>query len=240
MIGAGMTLTGSCPGTVYAQLGGGVESGVLVLAGAVLGGILYTGISNRLKTQRAKEESPDRDLTIPEKTNIDADVVLLSFVGFCAATVATSSRYSPKSTVGLLSPIVGGLLMGGSQLMSVLLRRTTLGISGSYEELGRWFWKAAGLSKDRPSSSSINFAIGTTFGSWAISTVLPKLKPFDSTQLMPLRTIFGGMVMAFGSRLAGGCTSGHGISGMALLGVPSTISVISMFAGAFALARFID
>ena len=36
----------------------------------------------------------------------------------------------------------------------------------------------------------------------------------------------GGMLMAFGARLAGGCTSGHGISGTLQLNVASWISVI--------------
>ena len=37
--------------------------------------------------------------------------------------------------------------------------------------------------------------------------------------------------MAFGSRLAGGCTSGHGISGTMQLSVGSWIAVICFFAG---------
>ena len=36
---------------------------------------------------------------------------------------------------------------------------------------------------------------------------------------------------AGGARIAGGCTSGHGVSGMAQLAVGSTVAVIAMFAG---------
>lgn len=39
----------------------------------------------------------------------------------------------------------------------------------------------------------------------------------------------GGVLMAFGSRLAGGCTSGHGISGTMQLSVGSWIAVICFF-----------
>lgn len=40
-----------------------------------------------------------------------------------------------------------------------------------------------------------------------------------------------GFLMLFGARLADGCTSGHGLSGVAQLGVGSTIAVAAMFAG---------
>jgi len=46
----------------------------------------------------------------------------------------------------------------------------------------------------------------------------------------------GGFIMLFGARIAGGCTSGHGISGMAQLSVGSTIAVAAMFAGGIATA----
>ncbi len=41
----------------------------------------------------------------------------------------------------------------------------------------------------------------------------------------------GGAVMTFGARLAGGCTSGHGISGTLQLGVGSWIALICFFIG---------
>jgi len=39
----------------------------------------------------------------------------------------------------------------------------------------------------------------------------------------------GGFLMLFGSRLGGGCTSGHGIAGMPMLFIPSVVAVCSMF-----------
>ena len=42
---------------------------------------------------------------------------------------------------------------------------------------------------------------------------------------------FGGLLVGFGSRYAGGCTSGHAISGLSNLQVPSLIAVIGFFAG---------
>jgi uncharacterized membrane protein YedE/YeeE len=44
----------------------------------------------------------------------------------------------------------------------------------------------------------------------------------------------GGLFIGFGTRLAGGCTSGHGIFGLANFEVPSLVSTISFMAGGIA------
>ena len=46
----------------------------------------------------------------------------------------------------------------------------------------------------------------------------------------------GGLLMAFGARLAGGCTSGHGISGTLQLNPGSWITLICLFIGGIAVA----
>jgi uncharacterized protein len=43
--------------------------------------------------------------------------------------------------------------------------------------------------------------------------------------------IIGGILVGFGSRYAGGCTSGHAISGISDLQVPSIIAVVGFFIG---------
>ena len=43
--------------------------------------------------------------------------------------------------------------------------------------------------------------------------------------------IGGGFLVGFGARYAGGCTSGHAISGLSDLQLPSLIAVIGFFIG---------
>lgn len=43
--------------------------------------------------------------------------------------------------------------------------------------------------------------------------------------------IIGGLLVGFGARYAGGCTSGHAISGLSNLQIPSLIAVIGFFIG---------
>ena len=44
----------------------------------------------------------------------------------------------------------------------------------------------------------------------------------------------GGFLIGFGARYAGGCTSGHAISGLSELQLPSLVAVIGFFAGGLA------
>lgn len=51
--------------------------------------------------------------------------------------------------------------------------------------------------------------------------------------------VIGGFLVGFGSRYAGGCTSGHAISGLSDLQVPSLIAVIGFFIGGLLMTYFI-
>ncbi|MDT0678089.1 YeeE/YedE family protein [Autumnicola musiva] len=51
--------------------------------------------------------------------------------------------------------------------------------------------------------------------------------------------IAGGFMVGFGARYAGGCTSGHAISGLSNLQLPSLIAVIGFFIGGLIMIHFI-
>lgn len=46
-----------------------------------------------------------------------------------------------------------------------------------------------------------------------------------------LLMVFGGFLIGFGTRYAGGCTSGHAITGLSNLQLPSLVAVIGFFIG---------
>lgn len=51
--------------------------------------------------------------------------------------------------------------------------------------------------------------------------------------------IIGGILIGFGSRYAGGCTSGHAISGLSNLQIPSLKAVIGFFIGGLIMAHLL-
>lgn len=66
---------------------------------------------------------------------------------------------------------------------------------------------------------------------------------FSFSSLFTLRGLLimigGGFLIGFGSRYAGGCTSGHAIMGLSTLQLPSLIATISFMAGGFLMANLI-
>lgn len=61
----------------------------------------------------------------------------------------------------------------------------------------------------------------------------------DSALLRVIVAIIGGVILGFGARFAGGCTSGHGISGTLQLALSSWISAIFFFIGGIITAHLI-
>jgi len=51
--------------------------------------------------------------------------------------------------------------------------------------------------------------------------------------------VVGGFLVGFGTRYAGGCTSGHAIMGLSNLQVPSLIATISFMVGGFIMANLV-
>jgi uncharacterized membrane protein YedE/YeeE len=66
---------------------------------------------------------------------------------------------------------------------------------------------------------------------------------FNWKTLLTLKGIIlmigGGFLVGFGTRYAGGCTSGHAIMGLSNLQLPSLIATISFMAGGFLMANFV-
>jgi uncharacterized membrane protein YedE/YeeE len=64
---------------------------------------------------------------------------------------------------------------------------------------------------------------------------------FDMEALLSIKTlsllIIGGILVGFGTRYAGGCTSGHAITGLSSLQRPSLIAVIGFFIGGLVMAN---
>ncbi len=81
-----------------------------------------------------------------------------------------------------------------------------------------------------------------SYGITEISGLVPQ-DLFSWEQLFSLRGLLmmvaGGFLVGFGTRYAGGCTSGHAIMGLSTLQWPSLVATISFMAGGFLMANLI-
>ncbi|KAI1274375.1 hypothetical protein F5Y07DRAFT_401461 [Xylaria sp. FL0933] len=239
MLGIGMTLSGSCPGTVFAQVGAGVRSGLYTLGGSVLGGIIYSGFLRptlaALKSKSPPTPPKPENLTIHGALGISQDVAFAGVEALFAGLVAAISALGLVKTRCLVGPIFGGFVIAGAQLFSALARRTLLGTSASFEEFGdyvSWLMRGGGDAKPK-SYNSIAVVTGMMIGALGLSLTSGFPKAIPEADINTARLVLGGILLAVGSRIGGGCTSGHGITGISLLSVSSFVSVAAMFAGAF-------
>lgn len=235
MIGLGMTLTGACPGTVLVQVAAGVSSGYYVLLGGVLAGIIYARYSHLLRSISTPQSSTQarEELTVQGKLGIHPRTAVLAYEAMCATCIYLATTLGPEDRSLSLNPTIGGALIGAAQASTLMLTGSPVGVSGAYGVLGEYFWYLNGNSqnKSRPRPNSLYFAAGLLLGPTLFFQSSPIIASEQASMAVSAsRAVLGGFVMVFGARIAGGCTSGHGISGMSMLSVASFVSVAAMFA----------
>ena len=155
------------------------------------------------------------------------------------------------------SPYLVGAGIGVLSWLTFYFSDKPVGASSFYAQLAGFFGKriaprrTASLTyyKDKPPKVGWGFifvvatiaggAIAALTGGEFANEWLPSIwqaRFGDSVAVRAAVAFPGGMLMAFGARLAGGCTSGHGISGTLQLNVASWIAVICIFVGGIAVA----
>lgn len=157
--------------------------------------------------------------------------------------------YLAGPLIGLIVPL---LLMGGKQFgVSANLRHTCAACAPGKIEFFQYDWRKAGLW-------NLIFVGGTVFGGflggWLLNnpdpinlshqtiSELQQLGVSDFSGLMPADlfswqnlTSWQGIVVM----IAGGCTSGHAISGLADLQLASLLAVIGFFIGGLIITHFV-
>lgn len=96
-----------------------------------------------------------------------------------------------------------------------------------------------------PNPIEVNPKLATELAGYGI-TNYNNLVPEDIMNWQSLFTlkgfllmVFGGFLVGFGTRYAGGCTSGHAIMGLSNLQLPSLIATICFMIGGFIMANLI-
>ena len=145
--------------------------------------------------------------------------------------------YVAGPMIGLFVPLL--LLVGNRALGATTgLRAICAGLLPTRASFFDYDWKRSG-------AWNIALLAGIGLGGFLGARLLPH----DTTDLLPpalfswpalstirggLAVIVGGFLVGFGAAYAGGCTSGHGITGLASLQLASLIAVIAIFVAGIA------
>lgn len=126
-----------------------------------------------------------------------------------------------------VGPIIGGALIGLSTAYNAILFGRVTGISGSL------------VKAVRLEIRSILFLFGITLTRFVIPTVTATAIPQDVFPAMSVpRIMIAGALVGMGTRLANGCTSGHGVSGLARASKRSLIAVLTFMTTGIITATF--
>jgi len=121
-----------------------------------------------------------------------------------------------------LSPIVaisGGLLIGTAAALLLLLNGRIAGVSGMLasatrmEKDGAPWWQAAA------------FVAGLPLGAALVAMYVRR--PELLITASPAALVLAGLLVGFGTRLGNGCTSGHGVCGVARLSPRSIMATVT-------------
>ena len=125
-----------------------------------------------------------------------------------------------------LMAIGGGLLIGTAAALLLLLTGRIAGVSGMVATATRM---GAGGT---PWSQATAFLVGLPIGA-ALIALLLRTPEVIVTSSVPLLVV-AGLLVGFGTRLGNGCTSGHGVCGMARLSPRSLVATATFMASAAA------
>ena len=226
LFGAGMAILGYCPGTLAISLGEGSLDALLGIVGGFLGGIVYTlvlpGIQGIL--------GPDLG-AVSLQSVVDNQIlffILVFLIGgvFIAAAFVINKSEKSKNFRWLVAGIALAIL--NTIVFSKFGSDRPIGASTAYpytadaiagltnndyfmkiQKPGNWeliFLTGAFLAGLAGSLLSKTFKIRLIYENWE------KYKGASTTK-RAIWAFVGGFILIFGARMAGGCTSGHILSG---------------------------
>jgi uncharacterized membrane protein YedE/YeeE len=131
-------------------------------------------------------------------------------------------------------PLLGGALIGLAVCMFALLEGRIAGISGI----------AGGLARPRRGDIGwrLAFILGLCAAPWLLCVADPRAGPAGSVHVAsswPM-LLLAGVLVGFGTRLASGCTSGHGVCGVARASPRSIVATACFLAMGMATATLAD
>ncbi|MET0258063.1 MAG: YeeE/YedE family protein [Methylobacterium sp.] len=117
-----------------------------------------------------------------------------------------------------LASLAGGVLIGLSVALMLLLNGRIAGISGL----------VAGLGSDRGERRIVDaaFVAGLVLGPPVFAALTGAWPAMTVVASLPVLAV-AGLLVGFGTRLGSGCTSGHGVAGLARFSPRSLVAVLT-------------
>ena len=122
------------------------------------------------------------------------------------------------------SASLGGLMIGTASALAVVQGKIP-GISGVFGRIFR------GVSGD--TGWRVAFVLGLVAGGAATYALLPSTAAFGLPRTLP-QVAIAGLLVGLGTRVGGGCTSGHGVCGVGSGSIRGIVGTLTFMATGFA------
>jgi len=144
--------------------------------------------------------------------------------------------------LGIEPYLIGGLIIGAGVSLIYIATGLHATQSSFLTTTLSWFSKKKHFQKEsniQEREWRLFLAIGLVIGA-LIHTLTLSPTGFWTTSVQIWRLALGGLLVGFGTRLSQGCTSGHGISGLASLSKTSFYAVIVFMGVAIITANIVQ
>lgn len=142
---------------------------------------------------------------------------------------------------GIQHYLAGGLLIGAAVGLIFVATGLVSGMSTVFSAVWSYGSKLSYFAQERFTASRgwrVVLAIGLVIGA-LICTVTVGGGRIVVTEVAPWQLLVGGFIGGFGARLSNGCTSGHGICGLASFQLPSLLAVLIFLGAAMVTANLV-
>lgn len=251
IFGAGMAILGYCPGTLPISLGEGSMDALVGIIGGICAGIVYTLIQPFIQGMLGPDLGKH---SLHSATGGGTLYFILVFLfGLLLVGIAfLLHKIERKKSYNWFFAGVGLAVLNCVVFLTVVFDRQ-IGASSTYPYVGDVM---AGLTSsdyfksiEKPGSWELIFLGGAALSGLVISLIRKEFKfqliykGWSKTQgKSKTKRIFwafiGGFIMLLGARMAGGCTSGHVISGGMQVAASSLLFGAFVFAGLLVTGKY--
>ncbi len=245
IFGAGMAILGYCPGTLPVSLGEGSVDALIGITGGLVGGVVYTLTVPFIQSFLGPDLGSISLYTLIGQHKIIfylLDIILGT--AFVWAAFWLNKKEKTPDLKWLYSGI-GLAVLNAVVFLSVVSNRV-IGASTAYPYVADlitgntsndYFSKSKG-----PGQWEVLFLAGAFISGIVISLLRKEFKitlihsnwekyKGNSVTKRIIWSFIGGFILIFGARMAGGCTSGHILSGGMQLSLSSLVFAVFVFGG---------
>ncbi len=245
IFGVGMAILGYCPGTLFISAGEGAVDAFIGILGGFIGGIVYTISLPYIGTILGPNLGKISLQTIVGGEGVLFYTLVLAIgIIFIAGAMMLHKKEGTKNLKWLYSGIALAVLNPIVFMTSVSNR--PIGASTTYPYVGDLL---VGLTDNdyfnkikTPGNWELLFLFGALLAGLVFSLIR---KDFKYTLIYPswketkgssvlgrvVWAFVGGFILVFGARMAGGCTSGHILSGGMQVAISSLVFAVFVFVG---------